>query len=154
MKNEPRAKVDELAQHLHLCIQARRLTLRAVERQLGMGVGYLGQLLRGNVDLKVKHLLGVLEAIGMEPEEFFSSLYGGTLPTLPVPRPASAGPPRFDLGELPRRRPGEIVPGVTEERLDRAIEQSLLRLGYKPSQESEREESHLARQRRSRKTRG
>jgi transcriptional regulator with XRE-family HTH domain len=153
MKNEPSSKVVKLAQHLHLCIQARRLTLRWVERQLGMGGGYLGQLLRGNVDLKVKHLLAVLEVIGVEPEEFFSSLYGGTLPVA-GPEPAPVGPPRLGFGDLPFRRPGEVVPGVSEERLDRAVEEALLRLGFPPSQESEPGKSHLERSRSTNKRRG
>jgi len=152
MKQEPTAKVQALAQHLHLCIQARRLTLRSVERELGMGVGYLGQLLHGNVDLKVKHLMAVLEAIGIEPEELFSSLYAGTLPAVltPVPGAPTAGPPRFDLGGLPARRSGEVVPGVSRERLEDAIDQCLLRLGYGPPQEeAEREKSDPKAHRRS-----
>ena len=141
MKVDPSTEVEALAHHLRLCIQARRLTMRSVEDQLGMGVGYLGQLLRGNLDLKVKHVMAVLAVIGMEPAEFFSSLYEGTLPVAAAPsHRAPAGPPRFDLDRLRTLRPGEIVPGVSAARLDRAVRESLLRLGYAPEQESAEEE--------------
>jgi transcriptional regulator with XRE-family HTH domain len=138
------ANVDALAQHLRLSIQARGLTLRWVERQLGMGEGYLGQLLRGNLDLKVKHVMAVLQVIGMEPEEFFSTFARGGYP-VPLPYPAyqapAAAPPRFDTGNPPiPRRPGEVVPGLSEERLEQAVTNALLRLGYPPYPEPEQAE--------------
>ena len=124
MKREARPDVDQLARHLRLWIQSRRMTLQAVEQELGMGVGYLGQLLRGNLDLKVKHVLAVLEIIGVEPSEFFSSLYP---PRAPYGSPP--GPPRPDIGGFPERRPGEVMPGVSEAQLDHLLQQALRRMG-------------------------
>ena len=145
MRIERPDDVKAVADHLRLCLQIKRITMRSVEEQLGMGEGYLGQLLRGNLDLKVKHVMAVLAAIGMGPDEFFSSLYGSPSPAAFV-QPAFSGPPRFDLGGMPARRPGEIVPGVSEERLDRAIRESLARLGYTPGQAATEEERESPRQ--------
>src|SRR5215208_3903616 len=132
MKRETRPDVDKLASHLRLYIQAKRVTLHAVESELGMGVGYLGQLLRGNLDLKVKHVLAVLEVIGVEPAEFFASLYAPQTPYWNPP-----GPPRFDFGGFPGRRTGEVVPGVSDAQLDQVVRQALLRLGVaEPARES------------------
>lgn len=133
MKVDHGQDTEAVARHLRLCIQARRLTMRWVEDQLGMGEGYLGQLLRGNLDLKVKHVMGVLRVIGMEPAEFFSTLYSGALSPL-APHQAPAGPPRLDPGgargtrTLPKA--GEVVPGLTAARLDRIVRESLQRLGF------------------------
>jgi hypothetical protein len=149
MRIDVTAGVSAVADHLRLCIQARRLTLRAVEKELDMGEGYLGQLLRSNVDLKMKHVIGVLRVIGMEPEEFFSSLYSGTLPTTP-PR-SSAAPPPHPGGGSSGRLPGEVVPGVSEVRLDQLIVQLLERLSQRDL--TERAESPPAQKQRGRKRR-
>src|SRR5215207_455342 len=134
MQNRAPFQVQAVADHLRLCIQARRITLRSIERQVGMPQGYLGQLLRGNLDLKLKHLLAVLDAIGMEPLEFFASMSGR--PALPAQRPITPDLSRFDLFSSPEWRMGDIVPGVSASRLDQAVVGALLRLGFAPSTES------------------
>jgi transcriptional regulator with XRE-family HTH domain len=138
MQNPAPVPVQAVADHLRLCIQARRLTLRSIERQLGMPQGYLGQLLRGNLDLKLKHLLAVLAAIGMEPLEFFESL--GGRPALPTQRPSTPDLSRFDLFSSPEWRMGDVVPGLSAARLEQAVLQSLLRLGFAPSPASAKDE--------------
>jgi transcriptional regulator with XRE-family HTH domain len=40
---------------------------RKLERDLGVGQGYLGSLLRGRITLKVEHLWDLGEAVGFEP---------------------------------------------------------------------------------------
>ena len=131
MRNKSPLQVQAVADHLRLCIQARRITLRSIERQLGLPQGYLGQLLRGNLDLKLKHLLAVLDAIGMEPLEFFASMSGR--PALPAQRPITPDLSRFDLFSSPEWRMGDIVPGVSAARLEQAVLGALHRLGFAPS---------------------
>lgn len=146
MKRDVAADVNAVADHLRLCIQARRITLRAVERELGMGAGYLGQLLRGNLDLKLKHLMAVLRVIGMEPEEFFASLYSGTFPVASA-RPAAMRSAR------PQTWPDEVVPGLSEARLDEVVTQALRRLGFPKGRAQDEEEISPLHGRRSRKVR-
>jgi transcriptional regulator with XRE-family HTH domain len=66
----------ELTQALQRQIRLAGLSYSEVERRLGMGRDYLRQLLAGRVDLKVKHVLGVLAAIGVEPADFFAGHFG------------------------------------------------------------------------------
>ena len=60
-----------------------------VDEELGRSKGYLSQLLAGTIDLKYRHLVSVLDAIGCSPHRFFQEVF----PRLP---------PR---GRRPRRNP-------------------------------------------------
>jgi hypothetical protein len=44
---------------------------RGIERDLGVGQGYLGSLLRGRITLKVEHLYDLGEVVGFEPLVLF-----------------------------------------------------------------------------------
>jgi transcriptional regulator with XRE-family HTH domain len=135
--------VQAVANYLRLCIQAERRTLRSIETELEMGEGYLGQLLRGAVDLKLKHVLGVLDVLGIDPLEFFSAVYEKTDGGVPH-RPARL-PPEAELGERSRRRPlspEEVASGVavTMERFRAALVTMLQQLGEIIEEEKEMEE--------------
>jgi transcriptional regulator with XRE-family HTH domain len=98
----------------------RGCSQRSVERRLGWGAGYLSQLLRPGCspELKARHLLAILDAVGIPPGAFFGRLYDL------APRPAAAGSADrpagaereapIDLDEIERR----IVAAVQRE-LDR-----------------------------------
>jgi transcriptional regulator with XRE-family HTH domain len=82
-----------IANTLKRRIHEAGLTYRDVEARLGMGQKYLGQLLRGGVDLKVKQLTAVLAAIDAPLEDFFADALGlayreKTLADLPTPESA------------------------------------------------------------------
>jgi transcriptional regulator with XRE-family HTH domain len=71
-------------------------TITDVNMAAGMGKGYLHQILRGNQDLKIRHILMVLDAIGVPPREFWDVLSVGQpglttarLPDAPLPRTGS-----------------------------------------------------------------
>jgi transcriptional regulator with XRE-family HTH domain len=149
MKVERPEEVQRLARHLRWAIEVCGMTLRDVEARLGMGDGYLGQLLRGSVDLKVKHVVAVLAVLGMDPAEFFFSLYENRLP-----RPAVPAPRYPPLPERRRSQAREVVPGVSEERLEDAVRGLLLRMGYGPSGSLPREEEELQPGRREKARRG
>jgi transcriptional regulator with XRE-family HTH domain len=61
-------------------IRRRKSSLKQVEQALGQGKGYLSQLLGGNVDIKLKHVFGILSVLGADPDEFFLDLYGRSDP--------------------------------------------------------------------------
>jgi len=75
-----------LREALRQAIHAKGLSLREVEQRLGLGKDYLRHLLSGRVDLKVKHALGVLEVLSLDPGTFFGEVYP------PPARPAGEGP--------------------------------------------------------------
>lgn len=62
-----------------------------VDEHLGHAPGYLSQLLAGTIDLKYRHLVTILDAIGCAPERFFDKVY-------PLPFPQH--PPGPKLPEL------------------------------------------------------
>jgi transcriptional regulator with XRE-family HTH domain len=52
------------------------LSLRDVEQKLGTGRDYLRHVLSGRLELKAKHILGILAALEVPPPEFFGEIYG------------------------------------------------------------------------------
>lgn len=82
------ADVKRLADFLRLKIRSAGHFQNAVERRLGWGEGYVSQLLRGNQDLKVKHVYAILRVIGVSPAEFFAQL--AALEACASPPPAAA----------------------------------------------------------------
>jgi transcriptional regulator with XRE-family HTH domain len=59
-------------------IKRSRLSQRKVEKLAGFSSGYLSQLLSRNVDLKVWHVLAILDAIEHNPGDFFFRVYPAT----------------------------------------------------------------------------
>ena len=68
-------EVRRAAQLLEALIQAVGMSQEEVEQRLEASPGYLGRLLSGRVELKLRHILAVLRALEIEPSLFFSTLY-------------------------------------------------------------------------------
>ena len=66
--------MQKVLDRLRWRIQCSPLTQRTLERQLSFSKGYLSQVLRGHVDLKINHLLALLEALEVGPRDFFVEL--------------------------------------------------------------------------------
>ena len=66
-----KSQTVQLSQVLKRAIRALGLSLREVERRLGMSRGYLTRLFAGEMDLKVDHVVLIAEILGVEPEEIF-----------------------------------------------------------------------------------
>jgi hypothetical protein len=64
-------EVLRLAQVLSTVVRVSGRTRQSLEQQIGLSSGYLSKLLGGTVELRVRHILMVVEAIGMEPVDFF-----------------------------------------------------------------------------------
>ncbi len=71
--------VDRIRRELRVLILESGLTQRQVEEANGYAKGYLSQVLNGSITLTVRHMYGVLMAIGVEASEFFARV----LPELP-----------------------------------------------------------------------
>jgi hypothetical protein len=61
---------------LSVLIQVTGWTRQEVDDRLGFGRGYTSRLLTGNCKLLYRHVLGILEAIGIAPEFYFRVLHG------------------------------------------------------------------------------
>lgn len=78
-------EVRRATQLLEALIQAIGMSREEVEQRLEASPGYLGRLLSGRVELKLRHILAVLRALEIEPSLFFHTLYpeagpeGGTV---------------------------------------------------------------------------
>ena len=90
-----------------------------LEWELGLSPGYLSKILNGNVELRVKHVLMITEALGMTPVDFFR---------LANPRPTARTPSQ--LLEAVRSAIAHPAEAETEGAadFDARVQQSILRL--------------------------
>ena len=108
-------QVEGLTRLLGGLIRVSGQTRQALERRLGWSAGYLSRLLSGDIDLKMRHVLMICEALAVEPGEFFRMAY--------------PGPHGFEAGwraAAPRPRPAPPPP--SDEELDRRIRASLAKI--------------------------
>lgn len=64
-----------IVQELRRIIKRSEHSQREVEERAGFSKGYLSQLLAGNLDLKIWHVLAILKAFEISPSEFFERIY-------------------------------------------------------------------------------
>lgn len=78
-------EVRRAAKLLDVLIQATGVSPEELERRLQASPGYLGRLLSGAVELKLRHILAILRLLEIDPALFFETLYpesgpaGGTV---------------------------------------------------------------------------
>ncbi|HEX6864802.1 MAG TPA: helix-turn-helix transcriptional regulator, partial [Thermoanaerobaculia bacterium] len=68
-------EVARLRELLRNAIRLSGVTNRKIERHLGMSQGSLSRLLAGGIELKVKHILEIVEILGLPPGQFFRIAY-------------------------------------------------------------------------------
>lgn len=112
-------EVQRYLEILEGLIKVEGFSIREVERRLGWGKGTLNGIFRGKIELKLRHLFGILDLLGYTPEQFYDLVHRkmpeGTsvaqrilriLDDLGVERAAQArepAPPALDDAELERR---------------------------------------------------
>jgi transcriptional regulator with XRE-family HTH domain len=64
-------EIRRYAKVLEAVVKLSELSTRELERRLNLGGGTLNRIFTGKIDLKLRHILLVLEAVGMKPERFF-----------------------------------------------------------------------------------
>jgi hypothetical protein len=70
---------------------------RDLERELELGHGTLGNILRGRTELRLRHVTMLGQALGFDPAEVLNEVYGPGSPDRPLP----VGPlTREDLKEI------------------------------------------------------
>lgn len=101
-------EVERLRDRLWVKIAESEISQREVARRMGEHPDYVNQVLRGNLELKVEHVLGILAALHLQPAAFFAELYGvaGRLARL------------ADLDE-------ELFPGLTRREVMELFQQSV-----------------------------
>lgn len=68
-------EVHRATRLLETVIQAAGATRKELDLKLGAGPGYVSQVLTGRMELKLRHILSILRALGVEPSLYFSTLY-------------------------------------------------------------------------------
>jgi transcriptional regulator with XRE-family HTH domain len=69
------AEVDRTTAALRTAIQLSEVSHRHIERSLHMSTGYLTRLLKGEIELRVHHVLSICQVIGLPAGNFFEALF-------------------------------------------------------------------------------
>ena len=106
-------EVHRIANLLTAQLRSRKVTKRSIEQRRGWSHGYLTRLTSGVIELKLRHVLDILEVIGVSPTEFFREAYGLESAPLPAPPPVPQAV----------QAPGEVrFVVLAEDELERRIE--------------------------------
>ncbi|HET9225831.1 MAG TPA: hypothetical protein VFR31_04150 [Thermoanaerobaculia bacterium] len=68
-------EISRITRMLKAAVRFAGVPHRQIEREMDMSTGYLSRILSGKVELRVQHVLGVCQAIGMPAAAFFEAAY-------------------------------------------------------------------------------
>lgn len=74
-RKERQEEVVPVLEAIRTMIRRSDLSQRQVEEEAGFSKGYLSQLLAHNLDLKMWHVLAILEVFDIEPADFFEDVF-------------------------------------------------------------------------------
>jgi transcriptional regulator with XRE-family HTH domain len=112
-------EVKRAAKLLETMMKMAGINRQELDQRMGAGRGYASQVLSGRMELKYRHILGMLEALEVAPATFFGILF-------PPAEEARGGPSPMErlLGQLRRIGPAERhepAPAASPDDLDRRI---------------------------------
>jgi hypothetical protein len=73
-----------LGQVLKALAKSREKSIRSLEQKMEVADGIFYKVLSGKITMQMRHLLMIVEALGMRPAEFFEAAYPRT--TRPAPK--------------------------------------------------------------------
>jgi len=125
------AEIRRYGKVLEAVVKLSDLSTRELERRLDLGGGTLNRIFTGKIDLKLRHILLVLEIVGMKPERFFQ-----LASARPAPGDEAGSSLAAEILESFQRfgysigRPPAPLPDrqISDEELDRRIEAALERV--------------------------
>lgn len=74
-RKDRKEEVVPVLEAIRTMIRRSDLSQRMVEEQAGFSKGYLSQLLAHNLDLKMWHVLAILEVFDVQPVDFFEDIF-------------------------------------------------------------------------------
>lgn len=112
----PSDETERILRLLEAAVQISCIPRRQLETRLGVSRGYLTQVFKGKIELKLRHVEAILAEVGLSPATFFELAY----PREPSPGAAGASPVEdllrsfksFGLG-APRPPFATATPGPT-----------------------------------------
>ena len=83
------AETSRLVQVLARLVKEKHVSVRSLEKAMGVGDSVFSKVLKGKITLNVRHVLMICTALGIEWKEFFARAYGiGEAPVEAAPPPA------------------------------------------------------------------
>jgi len=122
-------EVQRLARLLEALVKVERVPVRELERRLDLGGGTLNRIFTGKIELKVRHILLVLDALGVKPQTFFELAF-----KVPEGEEEQASAKLLESVETLRRRPWLKFPEpepsrLTEDDVRRVVAEALREAG-------------------------
>lgn len=122
---------------LESVVRMAGMSARQLEERLDYGAGTVTRLFSGKIELKLRHILLILEEVGIPPSQFFREAFPDE-----DERPRSDPEMASRLLKLidrhaqsrPTPPPPATAGGISDEDLDRRILEALSRHGVLPSQ--------------------
>lgn len=126
-------EIRRCAKMLESVVRMDGLSARQLEEKLGYGAGTVNRLFSGKIELKLRHILLILEVIGIPPSQFFREVFPEDERPRSEPEMASR---LLDLLErhVPKTPALPAGSGIADDELDRRILEALGRLGVAPQQ--------------------
>lgn len=75
MKEQHEAEARRLANILAVMVKRSGRSHRSLEEELGLASAFLSKILHGKVRLQVAHIVGICDALGVPPFQFFHLAY-------------------------------------------------------------------------------
>lgn len=75
MSEKEDQEIRWLLEVLSTVVRVAGRSRQSVEEQAGLSSGYLSKILGGTVELRARHILLILESVGMHPADFFRLAY-------------------------------------------------------------------------------
>ncbi len=106
---EVAAEVGRVTAALRTAIRLSGVSHREIERRLFLSTGYLTRILKGEVELRVRHVLEVLRIIGFPVGNFLGALFPATPPDSIEEARLARGLSSLHTDPEPPRTPEEIM---------------------------------------------
>lgn len=120
-------EIQRLSRYLEALVRFKKMPVRRLERELGFGGGTLNRLFAGRIELKVRHILLVLEALEVPASRFFRFAFEHPKSALSEEQVLA------DVERLLRRRPDEEPPPrQSREEIRATVVEALHEMGFKP----------------------
>lgn len=114
------AETSRLVQVLARLVKEKHVSVRSLEKAMGVGDSVFSKVLKGKITLNVRHVLMICTALGVEWREFFAGAYGIGAPVEAAP-PSAPAPDDAELearlvrilnrlGFVPQKAPDERSP--------------------------------------------
>lgn len=127
------------AKMLESVVRMSGMSARQLEERLDYGAGTVTRLFSGKIELKLRHILLILEEVGIPPSQFFREAFSDEDERpLSDPEMASRLLKLIDRHAQSRPTPPPMATagGISDEDLDRRILEALSRHGILPNPEA------------------